>query len=122
MVARHATCRQKVPISKSAIQSAFTSALPFVAPEEGLEDDLVPCEDPKAVDAAIAKALAAGARPGCPAIDAAEKLKKDMAKAAKDGKPMPKAKPRKSLVGGDKPGFGLQGEGRTIAKTHDNSV
>lgn len=118
----HATCRQKVPISKTAIQTAFVSALPFVAPEEGLEDALVPCEDPKAVDAAIAAALAAGARPGCPAIDSAEKLKKEMAKAAKDGKPMPKAKPRKVSAGGDKPGFGLQGEGRALGKVHDNSV
>jgi len=111
-----------VPISKTAIQTAFVSALPFVAPEEGLEDALVPCEDPKAVDAAIAAALAAGARPGCPAIDSAEKLKKEMAKAAKDGKPMPKAKPRKVSAGGDKPGFGLQGEGRALGKVHDNSV
>ena len=82
----------------------------------------MPCDDPKAVDAAVKKALSAGARAGCPAIDAAEKLKKEMAKASADGKPMPKAKPRKVSAGGDKPGFGLQGEGRVVSKVHDNSV
>ena len=119
---RHATCRQKTPITKDMLTKGMSSALPFMLPEQDLEDALVPCTSPEEVDAAIKKGLAAGARPGCPVIDAAEKLKKEMAKAAKDGKPMPKAKPRKIAVGGDKPGWGLQGEGRSVAKTHDNSV
>ena len=99
----------------------FTSTLPFVAAEEALEDDLPSCDSEKAVDAAINKCVAAGGRPGCPAIDAAEKLKKDMAKAASSGKPMPKAKPRKNM-GGATPGWANQGEGRKIAVTHDNSI
>ena len=35
---------------------------------------------------------------------------------------MPKAKPRKASVGGATPGWANQGEGRTVAKVHDNSV
>ena len=41
---RHATCRQKVPITKAAVVQAFRTGLPFAEPEEQLEDDLVPCD------------------------------------------------------------------------------
>ena len=45
-----------------------------------------------------------------------------MAKAAKEGKPVPKAKPLKPPIGGATPGWADQGAGRKVATTHDNSV
>ena len=45
-----------------------------------------------------------------------------MAKAAKEGKPVPKAKSLKPAVGGATPGWADQGAGRKVATTHDNSV
>ena len=68
------------------------------------------------------QALADGARPGCPAIESAEKQLKAIAKAAKDGKPAPKYKPINPPIGGATPGWANQGEGRKIAVVHDNSV
>ena len=122
---RHATCRptsRTTLVSKSVLSSALSSALPFSAAEDGLDDDIQAAQDDKALDAAIKKALAAGARPGCPAIEAAEKQKVAMAKAAKEGKPVPKAKSLKPAIGGATPGWANQGEGRKVASTHDNSV
>lgn len=74
------------------------------------------------VDKLIAECLKAGGRNGCPAIVAANKFKASMEAAAKDGKPMPKAKAPKASVGGATPGWADQGAGRQIAKVHDNSV
>ena len=74
------------------------------------------------VTKAIKACLSSGGRQGSPAVVAAEKFMADMDKAAAEGKPMPKAKAKKDNVGGAKPGWANQGEGRSIAKTHDNSV
>merc|ERR1719379_1829014 len=73
----HATCRPRAVLTKKNLASAFNAQLPFIAPEEQLEDNLVKCTD----EEAIKKCIEAGGRPGCPAIEGANKLKKDMAKA-----------------------------------------
>ena len=90
--------------------------------EDALDDALATATSEAEVDRAMKQALADGARPGCPAIDNAEKQLKAIAKAAKDGKPAPKYKPLKPAVGGATPGWADQGEGRKVATTHDNSV
>ena len=45
-----------------------------------------------------------------------------IAKAVKEGKPVPKAKSLKPAIGGATPGWANQGEGRKLATVHDNSV
>mmetsp|Transcript_27230 Transcript_27230/g.42324 ORF Transcript_27230/g.42324 Transcript_27230/m.42324 type:complete len:219 (+) Transcript_27230:56-712(+) len=105
------------PIIASGILSdAFASTLPFFEAEENLEDALAKCTSPADVKAAIEKCTAAGGRDGCGAIGKAEKLLQDMEKAEAEGKPMPKAKARKVVVGGATP---LKG-GRSKAINHDN--
>mmetsp|Transcript_1158 Transcript_1158/g.2261 ORF Transcript_1158/g.2261 Transcript_1158/m.2261 type:complete len:223 (-) Transcript_1158:172-840(-) len=96
-------------------EDAFNEALPFWKPEEDLEDALVKCKGPEDVEQAIADCLAAGGRDIAPVMKTANKLKKDMEKAAKDGKPMPKAKPKKK-VKASPPNYE-----RVIATTHDTS-
>lgn len=119
---RHSTCRMVATPGAAAFASSFESALPFAIPEDDLDAALTAATSDAEIDAAVKKALADGARPGCPVIEAAETLKKDMAEAAADGKPAPKFKPKKPPVGGAIPGFMPQGEGRVLGKTHDNSV
>ena len=104
------------------LQQVGDDALPFMAPESALEDALPGCSDPAAVKKAVQACLSSGGRAGSPAVVAGEKLAADMEKAKADGKDMPKAKPKKADAGGMKPGWANQGEGRTVAKTHDNSV
>lgn len=121
----HSTCRPSVRstiVSKDMLAGAFTSALPFAAAEDALDEAIVAATDAAAIDEAVKKALANGARPGCPAIESGEKQKKNMEKAAKEGKPMPKAKSLKPAIGGAVPGWADQGAGRKIASVHDNSV
>ena len=101
---------------------AIGAALPFAAAEDALDDVITSATEEKEIDEGIKKALANGARPGCPAIDSAAKQKAAMSKAKADGKPMPKAKSLKPAVGGMTPGFADQGEGRKVASVHDNSV
>jgi hypothetical protein len=103
-------------IASDVLSEAFASTLPFFEAEESLEDSLVKCKSPDDVKAAIAKCIEAGGRDGCGAIGKAEKLLKDMEKAEAAGKPMPKAKARKVVVGGATP---LKG-GRAKAIQHDN--
>lgn len=119
---RHSTCRSTTTITKAALETSYKSELPFIKPEDELLDALVGCSDAGAVDKAVKACLSSGGRPGCPAIVSAEKLQADMKKAKEAGEDMPKAKPRKADAGGMKPGWANQGEGRTVAKVHDNSV
>jgi len=111
----HSTCKPRTAtVTKGVLDGAFTSALPFVAPEEALMDALRKVESEKDVDAAVKAALEAGARPGCPAIDLSEKM---LAAAKKDGE-LKKAPPAK-----DPPqGKGFDAMSRELAKVHDNSV
>ena len=121
----HATCRptsRSTAISKKVLGDALSSALPFAAAEDALDAALCTATSDGDIDKAVKQALANGARPGCPAIDAADKLKETMAKASKDGKPAPKYKPINPPTGGATPGWANQGEGRKIAVVHDNSV
>jgi len=110
------------PVTAEELDEAFDAALPYWKPELALEDALVKCTSPEDIDKAIATALEAGAREGCPAQDTAEKLKQEMEKAIKDGKKVPKAKARKVAGGGAKPGFAMFGDDRKLGKVHDNSV
>jgi len=118
----HATCRASSVVTKADFDAGFAAALPFAAAEDALDAGLATAADADAVDALVKACLASGGRVGCPAIEASEKLKKNMAAAAKDGKPAPKYKPIKPPTGGATPGFKNQGEGRALAKVHDNSV
>lgn len=121
----HATCRpssRSTIVSKTVLQRSLATELPFAAAEDALDDAIVAATTEKEIDDAVKKCLAAGGRPGCPAIDSSTKQKANIAKAVKEGKPVPKAKPLKPAVGGATPGFANQGEGRKVASTHDNSV
>jgi hypothetical protein len=121
----HSTCRPTVrstAINGKVLKDALGTALPFAAAEDALDDVICSATDEKAIDDAVKKALANGARPGCPAIDSAGKQKAAMAKAKSEGKPLPKAKSLKPAIGGMTPGFPNQGEGRKVASVHDNSV
>ena len=84
----HSTCVSKAPvITKGAFDQAYVSSLPFVAPEEALQLAMSsPTLKLKDIDGAIAKCIADGGRKGCPAIVAAEKIKKA---ADKDGNVKP---------------------------------
>ena len=104
------------------LDGALSSALPFAPAENALDAALVTAKNDGEIDKAVKQALASGARPGCPAIDAAEKFKASMAKAGKDGKRAPKYKPVNPPTGGATPGWADQGQGRKIAVIHDNSV
>ena len=122
---RHATCRptsRSTLINPKVLASAIASALPFQPAEEAIDDDIQAAKTPEDIDAAIQKCIANGGRPGCPAIESAEKQKVAIAKAVKEGKPVPKAKSLKPAIGGATPGWANQGEGRKVASTHDNSV
>ena len=109
-------------VTKAQLEESYAQALPFVQPEYDLEEALMKCEDDESILAAVEECLANGGRKGCPAIESANKLMKDIAKAAKDGKPLPKFKPKRPAIGGGTPGWANQGEGRKVATTHDNSV
>lgn len=76
-------------------------------------DALRSADSAEAVKKAVSACLAAGGRPGCPAIDTADK----MLAAAKSGelKPAPPAK-------NPAQGKGWDGAARSIAVTHDNSI
>jgi hypothetical protein len=107
------TAKAKIVVSKGVLETAFSGALPFAKPEEDLVMALTKVKTVEDVDAAIAACLAAGGRPGCPAIDGAEKIKK----AEKDG----------AVKAGPAPKVTAQGKGwdnmaRSLAKVHDNSI
>jgi len=111
----HSTCKPRTAVmTKGILDGSYTAALPFIAPEEALMDALRAVESEKDVDAAVAAALAAGARPGCPAIDTAEKM---LAAAKKDGA-LKAAAPAKVAAQGK----GWDDMGRALGKVHDNSV
>jgi len=109
----HSTCVSSTALAKDMADGAFTSALPFIAPEEALVLALSKVKSAKDVDEAVAACLAAGGRPGCPAIMDAEKIKK----SEKDG----------AVKAGKAPKVAAQGKGwddmaRALGKVHDNSV
>ena len=112
----HSTCVSKAPvITKGAFDKAYVSSLPFVAPEEALQLAMSsPTLKLKDIDGAIAKCIADGGRKGCPAIVAAEKIKKA---ADKDGNVKPGKAP-----GGPAQAAGWDAMKREVAKVHDNSV
>ena len=112
----HSTCVSKAPvITKGAFDQAYVSSLPFVAPEEALQLAMSsPTLKLKDIDGAIAKCIADGGRKGCPAIVAAEKIKKA---ADKDGNVKPGKAP-----GGPAQAAGWDAMKREVAKVHDNSV
>jgi len=121
----HSTCRptsRSTAVNAKVLGNALSSALPFAAAENALDVALCTAANDGDIDKAVKQALASGARPGCPAVEAADKLKANMAKAAKDGKPAPKYKPLNPPIGGATPGFPDQGAGRKVAIVHDNSV
>lgn len=112
----HSTCVSKAPvITKGAFDKAYVSSLPFVAPEEALQLAMSKADlKLKDIDGAIAKCVADGGRKGCPAIVAAEKIKKA---ADKDGNVKPGKAPGAPAQAG-----GWDAMKRAMAKTHDNSV
>ena len=112
----HSTCVSKAPvITKGAFDNAYVSSLPFVAPEEALQLAMSKADlKLKDIDGAIAKCIADGGRKGCPAIVAAEKIKKA---ADKDGNVKPGKAP-----GGPAQAAGWDAMKREVAKVHDNSV
>jgi len=111
----HSTSRPRTAtVTKGALEACFESALPFIAPEEALMDALRAASSPDDVDAAVKACLAAGGRPGCPAIETAEKM---LAAAKKDGELKP-AKAAKVAAQGK----GWDDMARSLAATHDNSI
>ena len=112
----HSTCVSKAPvITKGAFDKAYVSSLPFVAPEEALQLAMSKADlKLKDIDGAIAKCIADGGRKGCPAIVAAEKIKKA---ADKDGNVKPGKAPGAPAQAG-----GWDAMKRAVAKVHDNSV
>mmetsp|Transcript_18216 Transcript_18216/g.37096 ORF Transcript_18216/g.37096 Transcript_18216/m.37096 type:complete len:204 (+) Transcript_18216:47-658(+) len=121
----HATCRptsRSTIVSKKVLDKSLSTALPFAAAENALDAAIVAAKSEKQIDEAVKKCLSSGGRPGCPAIELANKQKAAMAKAAKDGKPMPKAKGLNPPQGGGSPGWADQGQGRKLATVHDNSI
>jgi len=109
----HSTCVAKTGLTGAVATATYTAALPFIAPEEDLVVALSKVTSTGDVDKAIAEALKAGARPGCPAIMDAEKIKK----SAKEG----------GVKAGKAPKVAAQGKGwddmaRGLGKVHDNSV
>mmetsp|Transcript_46974 Transcript_46974/g.123252 ORF Transcript_46974/g.123252 Transcript_46974/m.123252 type:complete len:207 (-) Transcript_46974:366-986(-) len=110
----HSTSRATVMVTKTDFAAAD---LPFIGAEEALEVALSKVEDAKAAQSAMDTALKAGARPGCPAIVAGEKVIKAFNKDAEAGmKARPKA-PKNAAQG-----KGWDGYAPGLAKTHDNSV
>jgi len=97
----------------SGLTTALRIALPHEAAEENLELELAACKSAADVAAAIEKCMNSGGRKESSTAKSADKLLKGMEKAAKDGKPMPKAKV--AAFGGDK-----GKSGRIVARTHDN--
>jgi hypothetical protein len=115
----HASSRQTISITKADLAQGEASTLPFVAPEAALGDATRKAKDSAGLQAAMETAMKTGARKGSPAVIAAEKVlaafEKGDEKAAK--KAMPKApKPPGAQ------GKGWDDMGRSVAKTHDNSV
>merc|ERR1719356_2379021 len=102
---------------KGANLAGLTEALRIAQPheeaEEILEIELAACKSAADVAAAIEKCMKNGGRTDSATWKSADKLLKGMEKAAKDGKPMPKAKV--AAFGGDK-----GKDGRIVARTHDN--
>merc|ERR1712087_50002 len=107
------TAKAKISISKGVLETAFGSALPFAQAEEDLIMALTKVKTVADVDKAVTARLAAGGRPGCPAIDSAEKIKKAADGDAVKAGPAPKSPPQ---------GKGWDGMARSLAKTHDNSI
>ena len=77
-------------------------------------DALRKVESEADIDKAVADGLANGCRPGCPAIEAAEK----MLKAAKKEGKVKAAAPAKVTAQGK----GWDDMKRELGKTHDNSI
>lgn len=114
----HSTCRSAVTITKAQLDSGYSAGLPFIVAEDALGAATREAKNAKDVEKAIATALAAGARAGCPAIKDAEKVIKAFAKG--DDEVVSKAKPKAPKVAAQ--GKGWDDMKRELGKTHDNSV
>jgi len=111
----HSTCRPKTAvITKGVLDSTLTSALPFLAPEDALLDALRAATDDGSIKSAVEACLSAGGRPGCPAIDTADKMLAEFKKDGKFKKPPPAKKTAQ--------GKGFDDMARALGKVHDNSV
>ena len=115
----HFTSKQSVSVSKTMLQQGEKNTLPFMAAEDALLDATRAAKDGNAAAEAIKTALAGGARPGGPAIKAAEAVVKGFEKSAEDGE---KAKPKPPKAAANGKGWDEYGPGKRAAKTHDNSV
>jgi len=87
----HFTSRGTTVLTKARLEEGVAAALPFVAPEDTLGDETRAAKSKEEVQAAVDKALAAGARKGSPALNAAEKVLKAADKSWEDAE---KAKPK----------------------------
>jgi len=114
----HATSRQTIVVGKAELDKGYEATLPFLAAEDALGDATRAAKDAKAIKAAIEAALKANARPGSPAVVAAEKVMAAFEKG--DEKAAEKAKPKAPKVGAQ--GKGWDDMARALGKTHDNSV
>lgn len=115
---RHASCRSTVELTSKNAGDAISSTIPFLAVETELQVALSKAKDANEVTKAVSAATSAGARPGCPALNDADKLLKAF---AKDAEAALKARPKAPKVSGAQ-GNGWDGMKRGVAKTHDNSV
>merc|ERR1712060_87367 len=113
----HSTCRPRtLALDKALATESFNKALPYVPPEEALVMALTKVKTLEDIDKAIETCLADGGRPGCSALESAEKIKKA---AEKDGTVKPGKAPKPPPTQGA--GWDKVGE-RSVAKTHHNSV
>ena len=83
MEAVEQACAAERAVDACMLADSIARDLPFVPAEDALDEALTTAKNEAEVDKAMKQALADGARPGCPAIDNAEKQLKAIAKAAK---------------------------------------
>jgi len=94
--------------------AAVARAMPYMQPELDLELDMSKVKTKDDAEAAIKKALDAGARPDSEVVDKAQKILKA---AAEDGSVKPGKAPKAKKASSKKPTWG-----RTEAKTHWTST
>ena len=115
----HSTSKQTITVNKSVLESSKTAGLPFVTAEDALGEAVRASKSEGDVKKAIATALAAGARAGSPAENAAKKVMEAFAKGGQEEADKVMPKPPKPAGA---QGAGWDGMKRAIGKVHDNSV
>jgi len=105
--------------SLAELEQSFDASVGFMKAEEALTIALSKATSKDAVKKAMDAASRDGARPGCPALKAGDKLLAAFKEKSEEEalKARPKA-PKAPGAGGK----GWDGLGRSLAKTHDNSV